>query len=31
MRMTLNLDDDAFRLLKSYTEARSLTLSQAGV
>jgi hypothetical protein len=29
MRMTLNLDDDAFRLLKSYAETGSLTLSQA--
>jgi hypothetical protein len=29
MRTTLNLDDDAFKLLREYSEARSLALGKA--
>ena len=29
MRTTLNLDDDAFRLLREYSETRSLALGKA--
>jgi hypothetical protein len=29
MRTTLNLDEDAFRLLREYSEARSLALGKA--
>ena len=29
MRITLNLDDDAHRLLKSYAKARSISLGKA--